>query len=193
MKGLKMVDYSSYTDEQLVSLCRENCKDAWNELCLRYVSVTCAEAFKFKGCEIETEDLMQEGMFGFLSAVHSFNENGAASFKTYASTCIRNKIINAVKSARRKKQIPFNSRFSLEDDCNIADTAMSPEELVISKNTADQIFAAIYEKLSEKEAVVFKMYLLGDTYEKIAEKLSMSTKAVDGALQRARKKLRNSF
>ena len=46
--------------------------------------------------------------------------------------------------------------------------------------------------LSGLEFKVLAFYLSGRTYEEIAEKLEISPKMVDNALQRARKKLKNS-
>ncbi|MCM1545265.1 MAG: sigma-70 family RNA polymerase sigma factor [Ruminococcus sp.] len=186
-----MVDYTSYSDEQLVKLCKDNCEEAWGVLSSRYITVARAVSFKFKGYGIEAEDLVQEGLFGFLSAVQSFNSNISTGFKTYANSCIHNRVINAVKAAKAKRQIPADLRQSLDDDCSIADTLMSPEEIVVSKDSAKIISEAVHETLSEKETDVFKMYLSGESYESIAKKLSMTPKAVDGALQRARRKLRS--
>ncbi len=185
-----MDDYTSLTDEQLVILCRQNNSSAWSELCSRYIALSRSLCFKFSGQSVEAEDLVQEGLIGFFSAVHTFNPNGAASFKTYACSCMRNKIINAVKAARTKKQIPTELNISLETDMQLADTALSPEELIISKNVSSAIMKAVNELLSEKESEVFKLYLSGVSYEQIAAKLSISKKSVDGALQRARKKLK---
>lgn len=190
MKGKAMDNYTSLTDEQLVTLCRKNNSNAWSELCSRYIALSRSLCFKFSGQSVEAEDLVQEGLIGFFSAVHTFSPNGAANFKTYACSCMRNKIINAVKAARTKKQIPTELNISLETDMQLADTALSPEELVVSKNVSDAIMKAVNELLSEKESEVFKLYLSGVSYEQIAAKLSISKKSVDGALQRARKKLK---
>lgn len=192
-KGIVMVDYSSISDEQLVSLCRKNNAEAWSELYSRYIAVTRSISLKFNKYNIETDDLIQEGLLGFLSAVHSFEANGSAGFRTYAGICIHNRIVNAVKALKTKRQIPYDLQFSLDNDEVITDTAMSPEEFVISQHEANQIMSAIYEKLSDRESDVFRLYLSGNTYEEIAQKLAMSPKAVDGAIQRARKKLRMRF
>lgn len=185
-----MTDYSSKTDELLVLLCRADNKDAWTELYMRYASVSKTLSLKFGGgINSETDDLIQEGMIAFLSAVHSYREDKKATFKTYAWTCIRNRILNAVKSGEYKMSVLPDGHF-YEEEREVPDYSMTPEEQLISKNEAENVMYAITHKLSEKEQAVFRLYLSGKTYDEIASALSMSNKGVDGALQRARKKLK---
>ena len=183
-----MADYSIKTDEQLVLLCRKDDADAWMELYGRYTAVSRVISRKFSS-NGETDDLVQEGLIGFLSAVHSYKEDKGASFKTYAWTCIRNRIANAVKGKGNGNM----DCQSFEILGNVPDKALSPEERMKSKNATDRIFAAVNNKLSEKERAVFRLYLEGKTYDEIGDILSMSRKSVDGSLQRARKKLKSEL
>ena len=184
-----MADYSKKTDEQLVLFCRNDNAEAWGELYGRYIAVSRVISCKFRVGDAETDDLVQEGLIGFLSAVHSFREGKGATFKTYAWTCMKNRIVNAVKS----KGSEAEEYQSLEFLGDVADKALTPEELVISKNAVERIFAAVNNKLSDKEKTVFRLYLEGKTYDEIGASLSMSRKGVDGSLQRARKKLKTEL
>lgn len=189
-----MKNVSSLSDEQLVSLCKsQNDSDAWSELCTRYLAVAKAQASKFSVDRSETEDLSQVGLIGFLSAVHSFDEKRDASFATYASRCIHNRIVNTVKSSKSKRQIPPDLCMSLDDQSELADTALTPEQLLLSRKEAQRISKTIREKLTEKEQRVFFLYLSGLRYGEIAKKLMTSEKSVEGALSRARKKLKSEF
>ena len=67
---------------------------------------------------------------------------------------------------------------------------MTPEEIIISKNKADSIWRVFNKSLTEREQIVFKGYLEDKSYQEIASALDISVKAVDAALQRARKKLK---
>lgn len=181
-----MTDYSVKTDERLVALCRKDDPEAWKELCLRYSLVSRTVSLKFKSSGVETDDLTQEGLLGFLSAVHSYKEDKGVTFKTYAWTCIRNKIINAVRS----KGNMIDECQSLNFIGDVADVSLTPEERLVSESSAKAIAEVINGKLSSKEKKVLSLYLEGRTYEEIGNFLSMSIKSVDGSLQRARKKLR---
>ena len=185
-----MSDYPSLSDEKLAALCR-NCDDekAWNELSLRYLRVAKAVASSFSGSALEGEDLVQEGILGFLAAVWSFNEKNAASFATYASVCIRNRMLSALKTRSAQKQIPNSLFVPIEDESATADSALSPEEAVVSKKEVSRLST----KLSPQEKKVFSLYLCNNSYGEIAALTGLSQKAVDGTLQRARKKLRSAL
>ncbi len=189
-----MSGFSSLSDENLVSLCKEqNDEKAWNELSLRYLRVAKSVSSVFSGSALERDDLVQEGIFGFLAAVYSYDEKGTASFSTYAAVCIKNRMLSALKSSSAQKQIPPSLFVPIESESETADSALSPEEALVSKNEASRIASLVSSKLSENERKVFSLYLCGKSYREIAEQTSLSEKAVDSALQRARKKLKKAL
>lgn len=188
-----MSDYSLMTDEELVSLCRDDNQEAWAQLYLRYCAVSKAIALKIKNSGIENDDLVQEGLIGFLAAVHSFNSEKNASFKTYAWTCIRNKMLNAVSHSKAKKFVSANDCLSLSVENEIESDKMNIEDLIIAKNNAQQISQIISQKLTKRERDVLRLYINAKTYDTIAAELSISKKAVDGALQRAKAKLKSEL
>lgn len=193
-----MVDCSSLLDEQLVALCKTgeaspDCENAWNELSKRYLRVAKAVAASFSGSVLERDDLVGEGMFGFLAAVYSFNEAGGASFSTYVGVCIRNRMLSALKSHKTQRQIPPSLFVPLEDESGTVSAAPSPEDELVSKHEAERISELISSELSAREKEVFTLFLFGNSYQEISEKLKITPKAVDGALRRARKKLRASL
>ena len=143
------------------------------------------------GLGLEREDLVQEGLLGLFRAIDSFDENGAASFSTYASACISNGISSAVRSAARKKHLPLKGYVSLsEDNADSITAAASPEEIAIASEEHAEIISAINARLSKLERDVLALHLLGYDYLASAEKLDTTAKSVDNALQRARKKLK---
>ena len=189
-----MSDYLSLSDEKLAALCRD-CEDekAWNELSLRYLRVAKAVASSFSGSALEREDLVQEGILGFIAAVWSFNEKSNAAFATYASVCIRNRMLSALKTRNAQKQIPRSLFVPIEEESGTADSALSPEDAVVAKNEAARLSALISSKLSPQEKKVFSLYLCKNSYSEIGKLCGLSPKAVDGTLQRARKKLRGAL
>lgn len=188
-----MENYSELADEQLVSLSRNNDSKAVSELSLRYNKVALSIASKFSFDSEECADLSQEGMIGFLSAIYSYSEEEPASFSTYASSCIRNRIISVLRKNNSQKRVPENLILSLDQLDDHASDPETPEELLISQNGAQYISALIEEILTEQENKVLKLYLSGISYVDIAKKTKLSSKAVDSTLQRARKKLREKL
>ena len=88
------------TDEQLVALCKRGDKVAWEQLYERYKPRVLKIARRFFLSGGETEDLVQEGMCGLYSAVNGFVQD-KANFSAFASSCIRNRIVDAVKKSGR--------------------------------------------------------------------------------------------
>ncbi|MCI8554084.1 MAG: hypothetical protein HFJ80_03965 [Clostridiales bacterium] len=85
------------TDEQLAVLSHEGCEDAFSLLVSRYTGIIRRQVALYRSVRLETEDLEQEGLVGLLAAVRSYQESGGASFRTYASLCIRRRMLSAVR------------------------------------------------------------------------------------------------
>lgn len=188
-----MKNYSCLNDEKLVSLCKENDQGAWDELYKRYLTVASIVSNRFADVCAEKDDMIQEGILGLMAAVASYKSDGAARFSTYAGTCIKNRIVNFVRNSSAKGFLGKNAALQLFSDEEIADTALTPDELAVLKSEATRAQHAINSTLTQREREVFNFYLCSMTYEEIAQKLNMSVKAVDGALQRAKKKLKKEF
>ena len=141
------------------------------------------------------EDLIQEGMLGLLSAVRTFDPAKGAKFATYAETCVRRRIYSAIRSASGYKHTPLNSYISLESqqlDENNTQSARflrDPEDFVIARESAREVERLLYGALSRFESGVLELYLEGMSYKDMAVRLEKSSKSVDNAVQRIRKKL----
>lgn len=185
-----MEKYLRLNDEQLTFLASEKDDSALEVLTGRYLNVARYIASDFSSDSEEVSDLVQEGMLGFLAAVYSYKKEGTASFNTYASCCIRNRIISVIRTANNSKHIPEDMIVSLESQRNRGAHGLTPEEIILSDEGAERINEAINSELTEKERETFMLYLAGSSYNDIAEKTGSSVKGVDSALQRARKKLK---
>ena len=102
------------SDETLCRMAAEGCRDAEEELALRYNRVVRKYARPLFLAGGDSEDLIQEGMLGLLKAIREYDPTRAASFRTYAEICIRNRMISAIKAAAREKHIPLNNYISFE-------------------------------------------------------------------------------
>ncbi len=194
-----MADYDIMTDPELQKLAAGGDGNAEECLAERHVRLVraCARPFFLAGGD--SEDLIQEGMFGLLSAIRSYDGQGGSSFKTYAGHCIRNRIISAVKTASSKKHIPLNDRVSLEDI--LSDKLQThaaafpeafrriPEEQVLARESEKEFYATFSRCLSKFETEILYLYLEGLSYREIAERLNRDEKSIDNAVQRIRRKL----
>ena len=193
-----MTDYSQIPDRQLLILASEGECRAEDELIGRYMQTVraCARPFFLIGGE--AEDLTQEGMLGLLSAIREYDGEKNASFSAYAQQCIRNRILSAIRSASRLKHSPLNGSLSLEqlsEDMSLPFAAIpesfqpSPEELVLAKESTEELYNALSDRLSRFEDKVLRYYLKGFSYSEIALWLGKEPKAVDNAVQRIRHKI----
>ena len=188
------------SDEMLQTLSASGSTEAEDLLIRRYTRVVKALARPFFLAGADSEDLIQEGMLGLLSAIRSFHPNGEASFKTYSQLCIRRRLISAVRSASGKKNVSLDDCLSLESPLfdetqpEMAyglriDSPRRPEELVIDKENTQKLFQSVFNALSKYEQQVLRCYLSGMSYREIAEMTNKTEKAVDNAVQRIRHKV----
>ena len=148
----------------------------------------------------DKEDVIQEGMVGLYKAIRDYNPMKEASFSSFAELCINRQIISAIKAANRQKHSPLNMSVSMDkpvtsDDEDftyldfIGKSDVSPEDLVIGKESRKVMERAIVESLSKMEQRVLSLYLKGRSYTQIAVIMDKEEKSIDNALQRIKKKV----
>ena len=187
------------TDEQLQRLSAEGQREAEEALAARYVRLVrvCSRPYFLAGGD--SEDLLQEGMFGLLYAIREYDPEKGTSFRTYAEICIRSRILSAVRNAGRKKHAPLNNGISLEelsDDSSSLGTPLTlpgPEEQVLAREAVSELLSASSRYLSRLESRILTLYLEGLSYQEIAEETGRDGKSVDNAVQRIRRKLAKTF
>ena len=97
------------SDERLCALAASGDRQAEEDLVVRYNRLVriCARPYFLAGGD--SEDLIQEGMVGLLAAIREYDPEKAASFRTYAEVCIKNRLFSVIKAAARDKHIPLNN------------------------------------------------------------------------------------
>lgn len=187
------------SDETLALLAKDGSDEALTTLIQRYVPLVLLRARAYAKGDLDADDLFQEGMIALLKAVRNFREEIPSSFKTFAVVCVNNKLISAVTAHMRDKNAPMRGYISLsESDVSEEQLAAfspvnDPELLVIQNEEAIARNRHIENLLSIFERQVLKLYLSSYSYGEMSKKLGSSTKAVDNALQRVRRKLRCVF
>ncbi|MDO4572982.1 MAG: RNA polymerase sporulation sigma factor SigH [Clostridia bacterium] len=196
-----MMDYSALGDEELITRLRGGDKRAEEALYIRYKQAVRSKARAYFLVGADREDIIQEGMIGLYKAVCDYEFDKQASFRGFAELCITRQIITAIKSATRKKHMPLNTYVSLnrsvyegENERMLVDVlsgshVSDPEALYIGRENYKAVARSIEESLSRLEKDALGLYLQGYSYQQIAEALHKSTKCVDNAIQRVKKKL----
>ena len=184
-------------DETLCSMAACGDRVAEEALVTRYTRLvrTCARPFFLAGGD--SEDLIQEGMFGLIRAIREYDGAKAASFRTFAEVCIRNRLISALRAASRDKHSPLNQSVPLDTpffDGNsypfgaLRASSADPEELIIDRDRVAEALESTRKQLSEFEAKILGLYLDGLSCQEIAKAVGKSPKSVDNAVQRVRRK-----
>lgn len=152
---------------------------------------------------LPSEDAEQAGLLGLWRAIQSYriptsaDDRPSAQFTTYAKRVIANAIEDEYRRARTDRQSPLNRSVPLEDFEPREGTTSRPEPVggdVERQALAELEFRAdlthMRQVLTDQEYLVLRGHLSGLTYVEIAGLTALSYKAVDGAMQRIRKKAR---
>lgn len=186
-------------DNKLLALAKAGDEKALDELYDKYKKIVLVIAKKYYLVDGNNDDIVQEGMFGFIKAVNTYDET-KCDFVPYLRKLVEQQIVNAIKKSHSQKNIPLNDSLMLNnqgelsiDDkvVSIPSTTLSPELEVIYEENNKNLNDLISNKLSEFEQQVLQLYLEGYKYNDIIEKLNVTYKSVDNALSRIKTKLAN--
>lgn len=193
--------FTEMTDEELVSLVHSGNTEALDFLITKFRHFVRMKARSYFLIGADKEDIIQEGMIGLYKAIRDFRSDKLSSFRAFAELCIIRQIITAIKTATRQKHIPLNSYVSLdkpiydeESDRTLMDVLTGngvddPEELMINHEEFLYMEEKMGEVLSDLEREVLALYLDGQSYQEISDKLERHVKSIDNALQRVKRKL----
>lgn len=193
-RRLMIKDFAQYTDEELIEKLRQGEPEVMDYLIDKYKSMVRQKARVLYLVGGEQDDLIQEGMIGLFKAVRDYHAGKDASFHTFAQLCVDRQMYHAIQSSNRQKHQPLNSYVSMssEEWENEVRTMLqqSPENIVIAQENAAHLESKIRNQLSKFENQVLDMYLDGDNYLTIADKMGKTPKSIDNALQRIRMKVK---
>lgn len=145
----------------------------------------------------DQDDLLQEGTIGLLKAIKNYSE-GKASFKTFATLCIRRQILTAVRSSTAQKNSALNeasgNNLETEDGHEnypkelYSNVRYNPEAIFLSKEKIMEFQDFVEHNFSPFERQVFNYMIKGFSYKEIAEELEKTPKVIDNSFQRIKRK-----
>lgn len=193
-------------DENLVLLAQKGNDNSMEVLLEKYKSLVRTVTRMYFLTGADSEDLLQEGMIGLYKAILSYIPDMNSNFGKYAELCIKRQVLSAIKAANRLKHLPLNSYVSIykeDEDGSEIDTryefegvsggVLDPEEITINRETNEILRRNIDNILSDFEKAVLFKFLNGESYAEIAKSLKKEPKAIDNALQRVKRKLKNKI
>lgn len=184
----------SLTDDELVFRAANGDDAAMALLIATVTPIARAKASGFASARVSGDDLVQEGMLGFLDAVKTYDASKGSPFRAYAEVCINNRIVSAVRTSFNNKNAALSNAVTYEPEkVDEADSGADPANIVSEKEDSEHLRNVLSKGLSDFEKQVVDLRLMDMSYSEMAEKLGCSEKAIDNALQRIRKKMRVLF
>ena len=185
-------DKTKTSDEALVLIAQQGNHDALTELVCRYLPLIRHRASSFTGDLTDRDDLIQEGLIALMGAVKTYHPDKGAGFKTYCGVCVQNKMLKELEKRSSKKQQVMQNYLPLEEleRSGLNDDSDDPFWIVAARESRQILMEKAQNLLSALELETLSLYLSGLSYDEIAVQLNLSAKAVDNALQRVRRKLR---
>lgn len=198
------MEYKEYNDYELLNYIHENHEEASNILYQKYkpyIQKCARKLYPYvKSSGADLNDLVQEGMLGLTNAITHFNEQNENTFYTFATTCIRRKMLSLVVATKRLKNKILNESISIDsvDDIGDAysldylfgDETSNPENVLMNSEYESYLMDFAKEKLTSLESAVFELKMSGFGYREISELLDKDVKVIDNALQRMKLKLK---
>ena len=183
------------SDTFLASRAKSGDSKALSTLIEKYSENIRIKAYTFNCVHVkDNEDLYQEGMMGFVSAVYYYDENRGASFNTFMTRVVSNRMIQAYNRMRDYSKVFLLTENDSEKFLNSVDNRnMSPEEHLVSNECYEEYLAFIETDFSNFEKKVYKLFLKNLSYNEMSIILECSVKSIDNALQRIKKKIRDFF
>ncbi len=187
-----MKKYRSMSDADVIGYAQRGEEEALEELLGRYKGMVLKKASLYYIPGGDREDLIQEGMIGLFQAISGYSADRGGSFSAFAGVCIERHIGMAVRKAASEKNSPLNSSVSIEGEESKAKEASagSPESIIIDRENAASIENRLRQHLSNLEIEVFELMIMGEKYTDIADKLGISRKSADNAVQRVKNKMK---
>lgn len=193
------MNYTTYTDEELIRMLRGGQSDIADYIMEKYKPLVRKKTNAMYLIGGETDDLIQEGMIGLFKAMRDYKEEKETSFFSFADLCISRQLYSALEASNRKKHQPLNTYVSFSNQENsdgmnieeiVTDHTISPEQMLIEQEGREEFFVRLKESLSAMERTVLYLYLEGNSYTQIAEIMSKPSKSIDNTLQRIRSKIK---
>lgn len=185
------------SDEELVVLAQQGNDNAMNSLLSKYKSLVNKISRSYFLIGGDMEDIVQEGMIGLYNSITHWTQK-SASFKTFATTCIKHQIQSAVRVASSEKNKILSQALPIAEDRQedeeeiellIPSDLPSPYDEVLEHEKFDKIYSIVNKTLSKLEKKILSLYLKGYSYKEIAEMAEISKKSIDNGLTRIKNKL----
>ena len=179
--------YNGASDEALILQVTQGDDSALACILTRYKPLLKSAVYKHYNDSFDYDDMYQEATLGLVKAIKHYDSTKGV-FSAFAKLCVESELLSYIRSLQKKSNIPANNLVELKDELHMP--LSDPQEIYIKREEVDNIKAKIKDSLSDFEYSIIHHYILGKSYEEIADELGVTVKSVDNAIQRIRRKLK---
>lgn len=184
----------------LIQRGKQHDPEAKEELIKRYMPLIRYIVRRHYASFMDTDDLIQEGIIGFLAAIEEYKPEYEAKFSSFAYLCILRKIYNVIKLTSGNKHKLLNDAISLYSYVNQEETRMvmdliegaevAPEWIVEERFAEEKLEEVLTNHLSLLEYAVVNLIRKGYSSSEIEITLGVEAKVVDNARTRIKVKVK---
>ncbi|ERJ58634.1 RNA polymerase sigma factor [Sphingobacterium paucimobilis] len=180
-----MIVLTSFSDEELFELVKENRKDAYEEIYHRFKGVLYAHAYRMLGDREEVQDLIQEVFVALWTKKDSLLIKNVSA---YLYSSVRNRVIDRVSRLKSRNKYLDSMAFYAEHY-----SYQVPDRILYEKELRGLIETEV-NALPERMRLIFQMSRKEHlSHKEIGEKLGLSETTVKKQVNNALKILRSKF
>ena len=138
------------------------------------------------------DDLAQEATVVFYNSILTYDmDQHEVEFGLYAKICIANALISQLRALKKRnaERLSEDSDDGLFDG-SFADDSEDPTLRVLEQESLRSLYSVIRGNLSDFEYLVWQLYMSGRTAREIGRRVGKDERAVNNAIYRIRRKLR---
>jgi len=189
---MQVLDHSTdkdQSDDRLIAGAAEGDHRAFSVLVARHADRLRAIAIRFTGNEADAEDIVQETFWRAWRKIESWETDGDAQFSTWLYHTLINQCID--RDRKRRVRAWFNQALGKQDTGSAPDDQPGADRVAEARQTLERVCADIRELPPRQRAALLLSVLDGRANREIGEILGSSVGAVEQALVRARRTLRD--
>ncbi len=173
------------TDQELIKLCKQGDRQAFNELVEKYQERVVNIAYGLLSNKEDAYDAAQETFIKVYRSINSFAEK--SSFNTWIYRILSNVCKDMLRKRQRSvKVISIHGEDNDEKPHDIPDTNPTPEETVERNELHHQVWSALHELKTEYREIIVYFDMQGLSYEEVSVALGIPIGTVKSRLNRAR-------
>ncbi|RKR79920.1 RNA polymerase sigma-70 factor (ECF subfamily) [Mucilaginibacter gracilis] len=179
---IKVANFESQTEQELISLLKDDSQSAYTEIYDRYQGLLYIYACKITKDESEAEDIVQEVFFYLWDKRHAISFQ--TSLSSYLYSAVRYKFFNLLDHKKVRANYAESFQKFMNDEPIQADYMVRERDFV---KLIEKEIALLPQKMREVFELSRKHQL---SRKEIAQKLSISEKTVKNQVSNALKELR---